>query len=128
MILNILKIILLNDIMNSNNQSYASGIKKCDKLLQSRPFITVPFMGAGKTTILNPDVESQLKFGEDTFVPKSIDKLSGISINRFIPLIPCIKDNIQDPKHLVPTEWVRGGADTRAVIRNIDYRKQCLKF
>ena len=28
MILNILKIILLNDIMNSNNQSYASGIKK----------------------------------------------------------------------------------------------------
>ena len=114
--------------MSCNNETIASGIKKCDKLLQARPFITVPFMGAGNTCILNADVESKLKFGEDTFVPKSMNELSGITIDRFIPLIPCIKDNIQDPIHLIPSSWVRGGADTRAVIRNIDYRKQCLKF
>lgn len=101
---------------------------KCGKLLQARPYATTPFMGSGKTCILNADVESQLKMGEDTGVPKSINTLSGITINRFIPLIPCIENNIQDPIHLIPDKWVRGGADTRSTIRNIDYRKQCLNF
>ena len=72
------------------------------------------------------DVESKLKLGEDTFVPKSMNSLSGITIDRFEPLIDCIENNIQDTKHIVPEHWVRGGADTRAVIKNIDYRKHCL--
>lgn len=104
----------------------AEGIKKSNKLLQKRPFATVPFMGSGNTCILDADTESRLKYGRDTFVPKSIDPLSGVTINRFVPLIPCIQSNVQNPQNLVPTHWVRGGADTRAVIRNIDYRKQCL--
>jgi len=114
--------------MNCQNNSVSTGIKKSDKLLQTRQFLTVPYMGAGNTVTLDADTESRLKFGDDTFVPKSINPLSGITINRFIPLIPCVKNNIQDPKHIVPTNWVRGGADTRAVIKNIDYRKQCLNF
>jgi hypothetical protein len=101
---------------------------KCGKLLQARPYATTPYMGSGKTCILNADVESHLKMGEDTGTPKSINTLSGITINRFIPLIQCIEQNIQDPIHIIPDKWVRGGADTRSTIRNIDYRKQCLNF
>ena len=63
---------------------------------------------------------------EDTHVAKSVNSLSGITIDRFIPLIDCIKENVQDPKHLIPEHWVRGGADTRSVLKNIDYRKECL--
>ena len=111
-----------------NENQLTSHKTKCGKLLQARPYSTTPYMGGGKTCTLFPNVESKLKFSEITTVPKSINSLSGITIDRFIPLIPCIEDNIQDTKHLVPTHWVRGGADTRAVIRNIDYRKQCLKF
>tara|TARA_B100001248_G_C27363468_1_gene447719 strand:+ start:983 stop:1405 length:423 start_codon:yes stop_codon:yes gene_type:complete len=111
-----------------NENQLTSHKTKCGKLLQARPYVTTPYMGSGKTCALYPNVESELKFSEITTVPKSINSLSGITIDRFTPLLPCIKDNVQDTKHLVPTQWVRGGADTRAVIRNIDYRKQCLKF
>ena len=111
-----------------NDNKITSHKNKCGKLLQARPYVTTPYMGSGKTCALYPNVESKLKFSEITTVPKSINSLSGITIDRFTPLIPCIEENIQDIKHLVPTRWVRGGADTRAVIRNIDYRKQCLKY
>ena len=83
-------------------------------------------MGTGKTCSLYQDAESQLKMGEDTHVSKSVNSLSGITIDRFIPLIDCIKENVQNPKHLIPEHWVRGGADTRSVLKNIDYRKECL--
>jgi hypothetical protein len=111
-----------------NENQLTSHKTKCGKLLQARPYITTPYMGTGKSCALYPDVESKLKFAEITTVPKSINSLSGITVDRFIPLIKCIEENIQDTKHLIPTNWVRGGADTRAVIRNIDYRKDCLKY
>ena len=111
-----------------NEEQLTSDKNKCGKLLQARPYSTTPYMGSGKTCSLFPNVESKLKFSEITTVPKSINSLSGITIDRFTPLLPCIEDNVQDTKHIVPTMWVRGGADTRAVIRNVDYRKECLKY
>lgn len=111
-----------------NENQITSNKSKCGKLLQARPYATTPYMGSGKTCALYPNVESKLKFSEITTVPKSVNSLSGITIDRFIPLIPCIEDNIQDTNHLIPTRWVRGGEDTRAVLRNVDYRKQCLNF
>ena len=115
-------------MLKLDNSKITSHKYKCDKLLQSRPYATTPYMGNGKTCVIFPDVESQLKMGEDTYVPKSMNSLSGVTIDRFEPLIDCIEDNIQDTKHIVPEHWVRGGADTRAVIKNIDYRKTCLKY
>ena len=120
----------LDDFFKTNIEMKGNGItcekEKCTKLLQARPYATTPYMGTGKTRSLFPDAESQLKMGEDTHVSKSVNSLSGITIDRFIPLIDCIKDNVQDPKHLIPEQWVRGGADTRSVLKNIDYRKECL--
>ena len=42
-----------------------------------------------------------------------------------MPMVSCLKKNIQDPKHLVPEYWVRGGMDTRTIVRNINYMKSC---
>ena len=80
-----------------------------------------PFKGA-QTMALNPDVMSELYSGEYT-----IDRRSTRckTIDRFVPLIPELENQIQNPKNLIPEYWVRGGMDTKTVIRNIDYLKSC---
>jgi len=80
-----------------------------------------PFKGA-QTMSLKPDVMSRLYSSELT-KDKQTDR--GKSIDRFVPLIPELEGQIQNPKNLVPTYWVRGGMDTKTVIRNIDYLKTC---
>ena len=82
-------------------------------------------MGAGQSSLKNPDLKSKLMFGEQTHTGKSCNSLSGASANRFIPLVPCLKDNVQNVSHIVPEYWVRGGMNTRTIIRNIDYMKSC---
>ena len=47
-------------------------------------------------------------YGELTNYGKSSNSLSGISINSY-PLIFSIRENIQDPEHIVPSYWVNGG-------------------
>lgn len=101
--------------------------KKCDKKLNERPIITVPFMGAGENKILFPDTYSALISGETTREKRACNSLAGISVNRFIPMVPCLRNNIQNTKHIIPKYWVRGGMDTRNIIRNIDYYKECGK-
>lgn len=114
--------ILLNgkkgNIMTSNK-------KKDGKCLPTRLFPGGPFMGAGQSTLKNPDLKSELMKGKITSVPKSKNNLSGIYINRFIPLLPKIEESVQNPKHIIPNYWVRGGESTRNVIHNIDYLKNC---
>ncbi len=80
-----------------------------------------PFKGP-QTMALDPDVMSKLYHGESTNDKTS---LRGKNIDRFVPLIPELEGQIQNPKHIIPTFWVRGGVDTRTVIRNIDYLKTC---
>ena len=43
-------------------------------------------------------------------------------------MIPNLKKNIQDPNHIVPEYWIRGGESTRNVVRNIDYLKNCSRM
>ena len=47
----------------------------------------------------------------------------------FIPQVPCIKNNIQNPKHIVLEDsmksWVRGGQPSRQVVRNSEWLKRC---
>jgi hypothetical protein len=93
--------------------------------LQSRGFKGSPFMGAGETHIVNPVLYSKLMSGNDTRVKKAADTLAGVSIDRFIPLVPCLQENIQNPEHIIPQYWVRGGESSRSYIQNIDYYKLC---
>ena len=99
--------------------------EKNKKLLNSRPFPTIPFMGAGETHIVNPDLYSKLVSGTDTRVKKAGDSLAGVSIDRFIPLVPCLADNVQNPVHIIPEYWVRGGESSRADLQNCDYFSMC---
>jgi hypothetical protein len=82
-------------------------------------------MGAGQSVLKNTDLSSRLIYAEDTRVKKSSNGLSGVSIDNFIPLVPSIADNIQDPKHIIPEYWIRGGMSIRTVVRNVDYMKSC---
>ena len=98
---------------------------KSSKSLDTSHFLGTPFLGSGESTLKMPDLKSRLMFGEDTSQPKSSNALSGISIDRFTPLVPHLQENVQDTKHIVPEYWVRGGMSTRNIIRNIDYMRTC---
>lgn len=93
--------------------------------LAVRPFLSVPYMGQCRTPLMNVDTYSALSSGESTRTGKGCNSLAGVTINRFIPLVPCLKQNIQDPVHYIPKYWVRGGMDTRAYMRNTDYLRAC---
>jgi hypothetical protein len=112
------------DMESKLKQSSITNYKEKQQL-QSREIKGSPYMGAGQTQIINPVLYSKLVSGNDTRVKKAGDTLAGISIDRFIPLVPCLKDNIQNPEHIIPQYWVRGGESSRAYIQNIDYYKLC---
>jgi hypothetical protein len=95
------------------------------KELDTRLFPGSPMMYTGQSVLKNPDLSSRLKYGEDTRVSKSENSASSYSANNFIPLVPNLAENIQNPEHIIPTYWVRGGMSSRSVIRNIDYLKSC---
>jgi hypothetical protein len=83
-------------------------------------------MGRGTT---NPVLENKIRTGEDTGQRKQCNTLSGIYIDRFVPLVPCLAKNIQNPVHLVTEiarpDWVWGGLPSRDLIRNSNYLSKC---
>ena len=97
---------------------------KSPQQLSTRPY-NVPYMGAGETHIVQPEIYSKLVSGAETRVKKASDALSGVSIDRFIPMVPCLAKNIQNTDHIIPEYWIRGGESSRAYIQNVDYFKMC---
>ena len=95
--------------------------------LYTRPYSTVPYMGRGP--LADAALETILQSGEDTSQKKQCNTLSGVYVDRFVPLVPCLKQNIQDPIHLVEEvasrDWIRGGIPSRDIVRNTDYLKKC---
>ena len=100
-------------------------IRKQKKELNTRVFPGSPYMGRGSGVMEFTDVNSKLNFGEDTRVKKSNNNIAAYSADNFIPLVPHLAKNIQDPKHIIPEYWVRGGMSSRVVTNNIDYLKSC---
>jgi len=89
---------------------------------QARPFLTVPFMGTGRG---NADVESMLIYPEQVRQGKECGTVTEQSFDGvFEPLIKSVRDNIQDPRHLVTevaaSGWIRGGIPSRAYIRDVN--------
>lgn len=93
--------------------------------LYQRPYLTVPYMGNG---CHYPDKESCLRFSEQTGEKRSCNVLAGVSIDRNIPMIDCLKNNIQNPNNLIEETygWIRGGESTRKNLKDIDYKGRCL--
>ena len=98
--------------------------------LSERPYLTVPYMGRG---IGDSNMAPVLRNGEDTFQHKPCNSLAGVTIdNMFTPMIPCLKREVQDTKHIIPEDsmkcWVRGGLPSRQIVKNMDYMKRCKKY
>ena len=91
--------------------------------LDTRLYKTVPFMGECRAPLMDTDTYSILLSGESTRTHKSCSTQS--SFERWEPLVPCVQNNIQNPKHFIPEYWVRGGLNTSSYYRNIDYLKAC---
>ena len=102
-----------------------SSKEKASKQLSTPLFPSSPDMSRGQTILANPDLLSNLWTGYDTRVKKSVGPASGVNIDRFIPMVPCLEQNVQNTQHIIPEYWVRGGMDTRSIIRNIDYLQAC---
>jgi len=95
---------------------------RCIIRAQARPFLTVPFMGTGRG---NSDVESLLIHSEQVRQGKECGTVTEQSFDGvFEPLIKNVRENIQNPQHLV-TEvaakgWVRGGIPSRQYLRDVN--------
>lgn len=88
--------------------------------LNARVFQAVPDLGHGGFV---PSLESRLTQGESCSDHKSCNALAEVTINRFMPLVPCLRDTIQDPSHIVPP-WTWGGEPTRDTVRQEEYLKR----
>ena len=94
-------------------------LPRCPQQLFHRPFKTVPYKGRGipsddlddkvNTLQENKDkrnnyfkTESNLIQGELTHARRECNVLSGVTIPHFFtPLVPHLKDNVQNPEHIV---------------------------
>lgn len=96
--------------------------------LFQRPFATVPFLGRGA---VDPILESQIQQGEAITNKRSVTQLTEKSHLKYrtTPMIPQIKENIQNPNNLIESSasegWIRGGVPSRELTRDRDmYSKQ----
>lgn len=89
--------------------------------LCTRWYTAVPNLGKGG---LIPNIESRLKFNEDTSDIKDCDRVTEKNFDRFIPLPGCMADTIQNPEHIIE-KWTRGGDFTRDYVRNDEYLQKC---
>lgn len=112
----------INDLSNIWNGKignvYTHGKGKIQ--LNSSQFLNPPYM-ANSFDPKNIDQLSKLETGEI----RNSGLLREREVDTFTPLLDDIRTQVQNPKNLIPEYWVRGGMDTKAVIRNIDYLKSC---
>jgi hypothetical protein len=97
-----------------------------DKIKQQlcvRTFAGGPNLNQGG---LIPNIESRLINGDDTSDIRRCDILGEKSYipYTFYDLKPCMMA-IQDPKHIIQPDIVRGGASTRDFVRNNEYLEKC---
>ena len=98
-----------------------------DKIsLLQRPYLTVPYLGRGKS---NAMMESQIQQSEIANNRKSVNPSSEVShLNyRHTPLISSIKSTITNPANLIESDaadgWIRGGIPVRQMTRDKEYNK-----
>lgn len=97
---------------------------RCRIDLFQRPFATVPYLGRGA---VDPILESQIQQGENITNKRSVTNLTEKSYLKYhtTPLIPEVKETIQNPSYLVEgvasEGWIRGGVPSRELTRDKDF-------
>jgi len=95
---------------------------RCLVRAQARPFLGVPYMGGGRG---NADVESLLLHSEQIRMSKECGTVTEQQFDGvFTPMIPNLKNNIQNPNNLITEDaspgWIRGGLPSRSYIRDVN--------
>ena len=99
---------------------------RCRIQLNTRVFQAVPNLRPG---IPDSDKEMPLiqgtpgSAGEGVSIPCK-KSLSEINYNRFIPLVDCLKDSVQNADNIVPP-WTNGGVMTRDFVRRQEFNAAC---
>jgi len=95
--------------------------------LNTRLTLTTPYVRG----YFHVDEETKLINGDGTREHRSCNVLAGVSLldHFYTPMVPRLKKEIQDPKHIIPEDsintWKRGGVSTRQIMRNHDYYNRC---
>jgi hypothetical protein len=71
-----------------------------------------------------PQIESRLIQGDDTSQWRQCDRLSEKNLDVFIPLIPCLKGNVQNPNNII-ARTPRGGDNSRILMRSENVLQKC---
>lgn len=96
--------------------------------LFTKPYPTVPYMGAGTASLNQKDLESRIQQGFTTTNYKACEPTSGVTINRFqcLPNFGNPYVDFPDGRSKLIEPWVRGGENTRDYVRRVDYQNYCL--
>lgn len=92
--------------------------------LFGRTFATVPYLGRGS---VDPMLESQIQQGESITNKRTVTRITEKSHLKYhtTPLIPEIKQNIQNPHLMIESVassgWIRGGVPSRELTRDRDF-------
>ena len=70
------------------------------------------------------NVDTRMKFAEDTSAIRDCDRLTEKDFNRFVPLTPCLAGSVQNAEHIVP-KFTWGGESTRQYVMDNQYLEQC---
>lgn len=81
----------------------------------------VPSLNKGGLVV---NVDTRLKFAEDTSAIRDCKRLAEVNYDRFTPLNSCLSSSVQDAKHIIPP-WVNGGQSTRNYIHDNAYLQKC---
>ena len=95
--------------------------EKAKTQLFQRFYQANPALYKGKTV---PNLESRLLHSEDTTQIRECNKISEKDFDRFIPLVPCLSETVQNAK-VVVEPWTHGGDNSRLLMRDSQHLKKC---
>ena len=118
-----------NNINNDSQMKYNTLTnKKNVNQLFPRSIGTIPLLR--KKMDLNAD--SLIKSPEYNDNSKSYKTVVDTDFNRFTPLVPHLKNNVQNPNHIIPENslnyWKQGGISTRNLVKNTNYIEKLINY
>jgi hypothetical protein len=108
-----------NDSEVRNNAKITNEKAKCQ--LFTRFYQANPDLSKGRVV---PNLESRLKYADDTTQIRQCQRLTETNFNRFTPLVPCLAQTVQDPKHIV-LPFNQGGESSRLIMRDSKTLQKC---
>ena len=100
---------------------------RCRISLMQRPFVTVPYLGRGRSDVI---LEAQMQQGDLANNRKSINPSSEVSYIQYsnTPMIASLQATVSNPANLIESEaadgWIRGGLASRELAKDKGYKKQ----